>query len=107
MIYYKPLSDKLDEKKRPYASFPNDYHCLGHNENRPVGAGHWLLLKKFTCTEMEVTETLTAVNPDFGEKNFVCKFFLFSAVPLQKKVITRFRNQCCGSGFVIQDPVPV
>jgi len=20
--------------------FPNDYHCLGHNENRPVGT-HW------------------------------------------------------------------
>jgi RYK receptor-like tyrosine kinase len=21
--------------------FPNDYHCLGHNENRPVGTQHW------------------------------------------------------------------
>jgi serine/threonine protein kinase len=22
--------------------FPNDYHCLGHNENRPVGTGRLL-----------------------------------------------------------------
>ena len=55
--------------------FPNDYHCLGDNENRPI---KWMAIESLTRREFSTaSDIVKKLDFDIRYKNIIFFFFFF------------------------------